>query len=96
MYLGRVVEILPADKVSVTPRHPYTKALADSVFVADPAARKETLAIEGEVPSPFDLPTGCVFGTRCPHARELCRDTPPSLTQVAEGEYLACHFPLKE
>ncbi len=96
MYLGKGEEILPADRVSVAPRHPYTKALADSVFVADPAARKETLPIEGEVPSPFDLPAGCVFETRCPHARDLCRDTMPSLTQVAEDEYVACHFPLSE
>lgn len=93
MYLGRVVEILPADKVSVAPRHPYTKALADSVFVADPGARKETVAIEGEVPSPFDLPAGCVFRTRCPHARDLCRDNPPSLERIADGEFVACHFP---
>jgi oligopeptide/dipeptide ABC transporter ATP-binding protein len=94
MYLGRVVESLPADKLSVAPHHPYTKALADSVFVADPAARKETVPIEGEVPSPFNLPAGCVFGTRCPYVRDLCRDTPPTLTQAAEGEYVACHFPL--
>ena len=96
MYLGRVVEILPADKVSVAPRHPYTKALADSVFVADPAARKETVPIEGEVPSPFDLPAGCVFGNRCPYARDKCRKTSPALARVAEGEYVACHFPINE
>ena len=96
MYLGRVVEILPADKVSQAPRHPYTKALADSVCVADPAARKQTVPIEGEVPSPFNLPVGCVFRTRCPHSRNLCRDDPPSLTQVAEDEFVACHFPLHE
>jgi oligopeptide/dipeptide ABC transporter ATP-binding protein len=96
MYLGRVVEILPADKVSVAPRHPYTKALADSVFVADPAARKDTDPIEGEVPSPFDLPAGCVFGNRCPHARDLCRKSSPVLSKVAEGEYVACHFPINK
>ena len=96
MYLGRVVEILPAAKVSTAPRHPYTRALADSVFIADPAARKETVAIEGEVPSPFDLPAGCVFRTRCHRARDLCRETPPPLKQIAEGEFVACHFPLNE
>ncbi len=96
MYLGRVVEILPAAKLSQSPRHPYTKALADSVFVADPAARKQTVPIEGEVPSPFNLPAGCVFRTRCPHARDLCREDQPSLTQVSEDEYVACHFPLHE
>ncbi len=94
MYLGRVVEILPADKVSTAPRHPYTKALADSVFVADPAARKDTAPIEGEVPSPFDLPPGCVFETRCPYAQNVCRQTAPTLDEVGDGEYVACYFPL--
>ncbi len=96
MYLGRIVEILPATKISVAPRHPYTKALAASVFIADPTARKETVPIEGEVPSPFNLPAGCVFGTRCPYVQNVCRDTPPPLTQIAEGEYVACHFPLND
>ena len=94
MYLGSVVEILPASQVSVAPRHPYTKALSDSVFVADPAARKATVPIEGEVPSPFNLPPGCVFEARCPYARDVCRKNPPALTEKAEAEYVACHFPL--
>jgi len=94
MYLGRVVEILPAGKISTAPRHPYTKALADSVFVADPAARKDTVPIEGEVPSPFDLPDGCVFEARCPYARKVCRQSAPTLDEVGDGEYVACYFPL--
>ena len=94
MYLGSVVEILPANKVSVAPRHPYTKALSDSVFVADPAARKESVPIEGEVPSPFNLPPGCVFETRCPYAQDVCRMDRPALREIAEDEYVACHFPL--
>jgi oligopeptide/dipeptide ABC transporter ATP-binding protein len=94
MYLGGVVEILPANQVSVAPRHPYTKALSESVFVADPAARKETLPIEGEVPSPFNLPPGCVFEARCPYVQDVCRQNPPALTEIAEAQYVACHFPL--
>ena len=94
MYLGRLVEILPAASVSVSPRHPYTKALMDSVFVADPTKRKETAPIEGEVPSPFNLPPGCVFETRCPRARDICRREAPILTRAAPGEHVACHFPL--
>jgi oligopeptide/dipeptide ABC transporter ATP-binding protein len=62
--------------------------------VADPKARKETIPIEGEVPSPFNLPAGCVFETRCPYAKDVCQDTKPFLTELAEGEYVACHFPL--
>ena len=96
MYLGNVVEILPAAKVSIAPRHPYTKALSDSVFVADPKARKDTAAIEGEVSSPFNLPPGCVFESRCPRARKRCREMQPPLTEVHKGEYVACYFPLTE
>jgi oligopeptide/dipeptide ABC transporter ATP-binding protein len=94
MYLGRVVEIVPASRVAVSPRHPYTRALTDSVFVADPKARKKTVPIEGEVPSPFDLPPGCVFETRCRYARGVCREAPPALVEVAKNEFVACHFPL--
>ena len=94
MYLGGVVEILPAKQVSVAPRHPYTKALSESVFVADPAARKETVPIHGEVPSPFNLPPGCVFATRCPHVQDVCRRTPPPLREITATDYVACYFPL--
>jgi oligopeptide/dipeptide ABC transporter ATP-binding protein len=94
MYLGGVVEILPANQVSVAPRHPYTKALSDSVFVADPAARKDSVPIEGEVPSPFNLPAGCVFEARCPYAQKVCRIDRPALREITEDEYVACHFPL--
>ena len=94
MYLGGVVEILPANQVSIAPQHPYTKALSESVFIADPAARKETVPIEGEVPSPFNLPPGCVFEARCPYVQDVCRKIPPALTETAKDEYVACHFPL--
>jgi oligopeptide/dipeptide ABC transporter ATP-binding protein len=96
MYLGRVVEIMPASQVSVKARHPYTKALMDSVFVADPAARKKTAPIEGEAPSPFNLPRGCVFQTRCPYVQDVCHRNPPQLTEAAKHEYVACHFPLNK
>ena len=96
MYLGNIVEILPAAKVSIAPRHPYTKALSDSVFVADPHARKDTVAIEGEVSSPINLPPGCVFETRCPRAQAKCREAHPPLMEAAQGDYVACYFPLSE
>ncbi len=96
MYLGNIVEILPAVKVSIAPRHPYTRALSDSVFVADPHARKDTVAIEGEVSSPFNLPPGCVFEKRCPRAQAKCREKHPPLTEIAKGEYVACYFPLSK
>ena len=65
MYLGRVVEILSADKISAAHIHPYTKTLVDSVFVTDPAVCKKTVPIKGEVPLPFNLPVGCAFERRC-------------------------------
>ena len=95
MYLGRIVEILPAARVSTSPRHPYTRALSESVFVADPKAKKETVPIEGEVPSPFNLPEACVFATRCRYARDICRTIIPPLTKIEQNEFVACHFPLK-
>jgi oligopeptide transport system ATP-binding protein len=65
--------------------------------VADPAAReKKQSPSKGEVPGPFNLPAGCVFESRCPHARNLFRDDPPSLTQIAEDEFVLWHFPLHE
>ena len=75
---------------------PAAQMVADGVFVADRAARKETVPIAGEVPSPFNLPAGCVFESRCPYVRDSCRNTPPTFTQIAEGEYVACHFPLRD
>ncbi len=94
MYLGVVVEILPAKQVSEAPRHPYTKALSQSVFVADPSARKDSVPIHGEVPSPFNLPAGCVFAARCLYVQHICRQTAPPLRKIAESEYVACYFPL--
>ncbi len=95
MYLGRIVEISPANLSVRQPRHPYTKVLMDSVFVADPKARKAPPTIEGEVPSPFNLPDGCVFETPCKYSKEQCRKDAPPLLEAGPGEFAACHFPLK-
>jgi oligopeptide/dipeptide ABC transporter ATP-binding protein len=92
---GQVAKIPAANKVSPAPAA-HTKALADIVFVADPVAGKQTVPIKGEAPSPFNQPVGCVFRTRCPHARDLCREDQPSLPQVSEDEHVACHFALHE
>ncbi|MFH1137645.1 MAG: oligopeptide/dipeptide ABC transporter ATP-binding protein [Pseudomonadota bacterium] len=94
MYLGRVMEVLPAHQVASNPRHPYTKALTDSVYSADPKARKIMAPIEGDVPSPFNLPPGCVFHTRCRFARDRCRLEQPDLRPTGDFSQAACHFPL--
>jgi peptide/nickel transport system ATP-binding protein len=95
MYLGRVVEIGPADPVYDYPRHPYTGALLSAVPVADPSARKdERTLLSGDVPSPANPPSACRFHTRCPKAQELCSVEDPPLQDKGTGTDAACHFPL--
>ncbi len=91
MYLGEIVEIASKRDIFDVPRHPYTKALLDSV----PSSRKtkqQFRAISGDVPSPADPPPGCRFNTRCPMAQEICKRAPPPLHEVAPGHDVACHF----
>lgn len=91
MYLGRVVEALPD---TTTPaRHPYTRALMESTFAPDPAQRRIITPLDGEVPSPFNLPRGCAFANRCPRASATCRSETPVLAAVG-GHPVACHHPL--
>ena len=93
MYLGRVVEILPAG--DAPPRHHYTRALMDSNFEPDPARRRAVVLLEGEMPSPFDVPPGCAFAARCPAATSECRDARPPLETDASGRAVACLHPLE-
>lgn len=96
MYLGRIVEITPGKLSGRQPCHPYTQLLLDSLFTADPFAPKTAPKIEGEVPTPFNLPKGCVFQNRCPYAQFICRTESPDLVKTkAEGQ-VACHFPLND
>lgn len=94
MYLGRIVEITPADLSRQQPCHPYTRVLMESVYTADPQAKKQGPRIKGEVPSPFNLPRGCGFENRCEYAREICRKKSPDLVELMPGKFVACHFPL--
>jgi peptide/nickel transport system ATP-binding protein len=99
MYLGKLVEIGPADEVYYRPVHPYTKGLIDTVPVADPALEraKEHQGVRGELPSAVAPPSGCRFRTRCPFAQQLCAlEEPPLRPFSASGGYAACHFPLRE
>ncbi|MEQ8742961.1 oligopeptide/dipeptide ABC transporter ATP-binding protein [Parasphingorhabdus sp.] len=91
MYLGRVVEALP--DTDAPARHPYTKTLMDSTFEPDPKKRRLIAPLEGEVPSPFDLPPGCAFAERCPHATDICRTDTPALAANG-GHAVACHHPI--
>ncbi len=93
MYLGRIVENIAAVSIGKRPHHPYTQALIESIFQADPRQKSSTI-LEGEVPSPFNLPHGCVFSSRCKYVQPICREQRPTLHKTDEGGQVACHFPL--
>ena len=98
MYLGKLVEVGPADQVYLRPAHPYTRGLLDSAPVADPAVEhaKVSAGVRGELPSAINPPSGCRFRTRCPRAQQLCAEVEPQLVPFsAEGHLAACHFPLE-
>jgi len=92
MYLGRIVEVAPADELFARPRHPYAKALLASVPVPDPARRRATIPLAGEIPSPLDPPSGCRFHTRCPLADARCKAEAPELKAREGGAAVACHY----
>ncbi|MHA6730310.1 ABC transporter ATP-binding protein [Devosia sp. A369] len=92
MYLGEIVELASADDVYETPLHPYTSALLQAIPVSDPSARGTRQLLQGDVPSPTAPPTGCLFHTRCPHARLRCSTDHPELEVVGAGRQVACHF----
>jgi oligopeptide transport system ATP-binding protein len=97
MYLGKLVEIAPADALYTSPIHPYTEALLSAVPVPDPdvSARRGRAILRGDVPSPMNPPTGCRFHTRCPYATEICRTDEPPLTDFGGGHFASCHHPLR-
>ncbi|WDP88225.1 MAG: ABC transporter ATP-binding protein [Desulfobacter sp.] len=94
MYLGKIMEIADAATLYEHPCHPYTRALLDAVPVPDPGARRETILLEGEIPSAEHPPPGCRFHTRCPHVRPLCREKEPDLIPDKKNGFhkTACHF----
>jgi peptide/nickel transport system ATP-binding protein/oligopeptide transport system ATP-binding protein len=92
MYLGRIVELAPADQLYQAPRHPYSEALLNAVPVPDPTRAGRRPLLGGEIPSPANPPAGCHFHPRCPYAREICRNTYPPLLEQAPGQLAACHF----
>lgn len=96
MYLGRLVELAPAEAFYEAPLHPYSEALLSAIPVPDPDARltRKEIVLEGDVPNPIAPPPGCRFHTRCPYARDICATLDPQLVAHGRGRAVACHFPL--
>jgi oligopeptide transport system ATP-binding protein len=93
MYLGRIVELAPAQELYKNPRHPYTEALLSAVPTPDPTAHRRRIRLQGEIPNPIRPPPGCHFHARCPIRQlPLCSTEKPSLKETAVGHWVACHL----
>lgn len=90
MYLGRVMEIAPARELCRSPKHPYTEALLSAVPVPDPDRKGKRIVLQGDIPSPINPPSGCVFRTRCPYAKDECAVRIPEMREVGTGRFKAC------
>ena len=96
MYLGKLVEVSPAEELYTKPIHPYTAALLEAIPIPDPRenrARRRSV-VAGEPPNPINPPPGCVFHPRCPRATDVCKTVEPPLTQYSNGHVAACHHPM--
>ena len=92
MYLGKIVEVADSDELNENPQHPYTQSLLSAVPIPDPdvTRARQRIVLEGDVPSPLNMPTGCAFRTRCRYAPEQCAKECPALTDRGDGHFVAC------
>jgi len=90
LYLGRVMEVAPTAELFARPLHPYTQALLAASSKPDPLDQTEIIPLKGDIPSPMNPPSGCVFRTRCPHAIDACAQTIPALDEYSPGRFTAC------
>jgi oligopeptide transport system ATP-binding protein len=94
MYLGRMVELAPAEDIYRDPRHPYTQALISAVPIPDPDIERtrDRIVLKGDVPSPINPPSGCTFHTRCPFVMDRCKAEAPEFRDTGAGHWVACHL----
>lgn len=90
MYVGKLVELAPRDRIFADPLHPYTKALLSAIPMPDPTLKRDRMILQGDVPSPVNPPAGCRFHTRCPFAVEKCKHQEPQLKELKPGQFAAC------
>ncbi len=95
MYLGKVVELAPAEELYANPAHPYTRALLSANPRMDADDKRERIILKGDLPNPINRPTGCVFNPRCPKVQDICKVESPLLMQIGNRQ-VACHFPDNE
>ena len=91
MYLGKVVELAKDTDLYTSPKHPYTEALLSAVPMADPRMKKQRIILQGEIPSPINLPEGCRFSTRCSYRSSLCGEAEPEFKDLGGGHWVSCH-----
>ncbi len=92
MYVGKIVELSETEAVLHKPLHPYTEALVSAIPPADPDIRMNRIPLEGDVPSPANPPSGCIFHPRCRYAKDICSQEEPELCEVEPGHSASCHF----
>ena len=92
MYAGKVAETAPVVELFSNPKHPYTQGLLDSIPRLETPRKTKLNVIKGIVPSLYELPSGCRFRNRCPHAMAICKTEPPSLSEVGQKHFAACYL----
>ncbi|TXK71477.1 ABC transporter ATP-binding protein [Paenibacillus sp. N3.4] len=92
MYLGKMVELAGSIELYKKPLHPYTQALLSAIPIPDPTVKRERIVLEGDLPSPSNLPSGCRFRTRCPQAMEQCSVMEPEWKEIQSDHWIACHL----
>ena len=92
MYLGRIVEVADSDELFNNPKHPYTYALLSAIPDPNPEAKSQRVLLEGDVPSPVNIPSGCRFRTRCQYATQKCTEEFPPLVEISPRHWVECHY----